>query len=73
MNLINYLNPDFILCIGDDTTDEDMFRSLRERGYTIKIGRGNTAAQYTIMTQREVFPFLSRFLQPVTKSQPAYS
>lgn len=73
MNLINYLNPDFILCIGDDTTDEDMFRSLRERGYTIKIGRGNTAAQYTIMTQREVFPFLSRFLQTVTKPQPIFS
>jgi trehalose 6-phosphate synthase/phosphatase len=73
MNLINYLNPDFILCIGDDTTDEDMFRSLREKGYTIKIGRGNTAAQYTIMSQREVYPFLSLFLQPVTKQQPLYS
>jgi trehalose 6-phosphate synthase/phosphatase len=69
MNLINYLNPDFILCIGDDTTDEDMFRSLRERGYTIKIGRGNTAAQYTIMSQREVYPFLSRFLKPIAKQQ----
>ncbi|HJW15522.1 MAG TPA: bifunctional alpha,alpha-trehalose-phosphate synthase (UDP-forming)/trehalose-phosphatase [Flavisolibacter sp.] len=73
MNLINYLNPDFILCIGDDTTDEDMFRSLRERSYTIKIGRGNTAAQYTIMSQREVYPFLSRFLNPVTKQHPQYS
>ncbi|SHE82002.1 bifunctional alpha,alpha-trehalose-phosphate synthase (UDP-forming)/trehalose-phosphatase [Flavisolibacter ginsengisoli] len=69
MNLINYLNPDFILCIGDDTTDEDMFRSLRERGYTIKIGRGNTAAQYTIMSQREVYPFLSRFIKPIAKQQ----
>jgi trehalose 6-phosphate synthase/phosphatase len=73
MNLINYLNPDFILCIGDDTTDEDMFRSLRERGYTIKIGRGNTAAQYTIMSQREVYPFLSRFLKPIAKQQAQLS
>jgi trehalose 6-phosphate synthase/phosphatase len=73
MNLINYLNPDFILCIGDDTTDEDMFRSLRERGYTIKIGRGNTAAQYTIMSQREVYPFLSRFLKPIAKKQTQLS
>ena len=73
MNLINYLNPDFILCIGDDTTDEDMFRSLRERGYTIKIGRGNTAAQYTILSQREVYPFLSRFLETVSKQEKIYS
>jgi trehalose 6-phosphate synthase/phosphatase len=64
-NMVNNLNPDFILCIGDDATDEDMFRSMRERGYTIKIGRANTAAQYTILSQRDVFPFLNRFIQPV--------
>jgi trehalose 6-phosphate synthase/phosphatase len=64
-NMVNNLNPDFILCIGDDATDEDMFRSMRERGYTIKIGRANTAAQYTILSQREVFPFLKRFIHPV--------
>lgn len=63
--MVNNLNPDFILCIGDDATDEDMFRSMRERGYTIKIGRANTAAQYTIISQREVFPFLKRLIQPV--------
>jgi len=64
-NMVNKLNPDFILCVGDDATDEDMFRSMRERGYTLKIGRANTAAQYTILSQREVFPFLRRFIQPV--------
>lgn len=62
VKLITGLNPDFILAIGDDTTDEDMFRMLQDRAYTIKIGRGNTAAQYTILTQREVYPFLQRFL-----------
>ncbi|RZL05617.1 MAG: trehalose-phosphatase, partial [Pedobacter sp.] len=40
--IINRLNPDFILCIGDDTTDEDMFRAVYDKGYTIKVGRGNT-------------------------------
>ncbi|HYH15293.1 MAG TPA: bifunctional alpha,alpha-trehalose-phosphate synthase (UDP-forming)/trehalose-phosphatase, partial [Flavisolibacter sp.] len=67
--MINTLNPDFILCIGDDTTDEDMFRALDGKGYTIKVGRGNTAAQYTILTQREVYPFLRRFIQPVKATQ----
>jgi trehalose 6-phosphate synthase/phosphatase len=63
--MINYLNPDFILCIGDDTTDEDMFRALYEKAYTIKVGRGSTAAQYTLLSQREVYPFLRRFITPV--------
>jgi trehalose 6-phosphate synthase/phosphatase len=71
-NIINTYNPDFILCIGDDTTDEDMFRLLKDRGYTIKIGRGNTAAQYKIVSQREVFPFLRRFLKPIQQEHYSY-
>lgn len=62
INMLAHIEPDFILCIGDDATDEDMFRALRDKGYTIKIGRANTAAQYTILSQREVFPFLTRFV-----------
>lgn len=69
-NMLRTINPDFILCLGDDTTDEDMFRFIYEEGYTVKVGRGNTAAEYTILSQKEVFPFLRRFLQPVLKSEP---
>ncbi|MGN6401371.1 MAG: bifunctional alpha,alpha-trehalose-phosphate synthase (UDP-forming)/trehalose-phosphatase [Flavisolibacter sp.] len=72
-NILNNLHPDFVLCIGDDTTDEDMFRLLRNSGYTIKIGRGNTAAQYTIMSQRDVFPFLRRFLESAKQEAYSYS
>ena len=73
MSLLGHLNPDFVLCIGDDTTDEDMFRLLREKGYTVKIGRGNTAAEYTIVSQNDVFPFLQRFLRPVKEEKYSYS
>jgi trehalose 6-phosphate synthase/phosphatase len=59
-NMLAHIQPDFVLCIGDDATDEDMFRAIRDRGYTIKIGRANTAAQFTILSQREVYPFLSQ-------------
>lgn len=62
-NMLKTLHPDFVLCIGDDTTDEDMFRALTDRGYTIKVGRGNTAAWYTIVSQNDVFPFLKQLLQ----------
>jgi trehalose 6-phosphate synthase/phosphatase len=71
--LLQRLDPDFILCVGDDATDEDMFRALKEKAYTVKIGRANTAAQYTILSQREVFPFLRRFLTTVKKEQYGYT
>ena len=71
--IIQSLEPDFILGIGDDATDEDMFRALRDKAYTVKIGRANTAAQYTILSQKEVLPFLKRFIKPVEQKQMNYS
>lgn len=62
LKLINASKPDFILCLGDDTTDEDMFKVLDKKAFTVKIGLGATAAQYSIRSQREVLPFLSKFL-----------
>lgn len=73
LGMLNDINPDFILCIGDDATDEDMFKALREKGHTIKIGRANTAAQYTILSQRDVFPFLRRFIHPIEAKRYNYS
>ncbi|MBA2745914.1 MAG: bifunctional alpha,alpha-trehalose-phosphate synthase (UDP-forming)/trehalose-phosphatase [Flavisolibacter sp.] len=73
MNLLNEIRPNFIMCLGDDTTDEDMFRSLKDKGYTIKVGRGSTAAEYTIMSQPEVYPFLKRFVEPVKQESYGYS
>ncbi|HEY9489645.1 MAG TPA: bifunctional alpha,alpha-trehalose-phosphate synthase (UDP-forming)/trehalose-phosphatase, partial [Chryseosolibacter sp.] len=35
---------DFIMAVGDDKTDEDMFKALAERAVTVKIGPGHTAA-----------------------------
>ena len=73
LSMLAAIDPDFILCIGDDATDEDMFRVMRERGYTIKIGRANTSAQYTILSQKEVFPFLKKFIEAVGKKNFKYS
>lgn len=63
--ILEHFSPDFAICFGDDTTDEDMFRILRDKGYTIKVGSGTTAAQYTLWSQKEVLPLLRKFLQPV--------
>jgi trehalose 6-phosphate synthase/phosphatase len=73
LSMIAGIDPDFILCIGDDATDEDMFRAMRDKAYTIKIGRANTSAEYTILSQNDVFPFLKRFIQPVQQKNIRYS
>jgi trehalose 6-phosphate synthase/phosphatase len=41
---------DFILCIGDDVTDEDMFRQLQAtpEAYTIKVGDETSGARYNL-------------------------
>jgi trehalose 6-phosphate synthase/phosphatase len=38
--------PDFILGIGDDWTDEDLFRALPPTAFSVRVGVGNTAARY---------------------------
>ncbi|HEY4161407.1 MAG TPA: trehalose-phosphatase, partial [Candidatus Saccharimonadales bacterium] len=39
---------DFVLAMGDDTTDEDMFAAVPPGSYTIKIGRGATLARFRL-------------------------
>jgi trehalose 6-phosphate synthase/phosphatase len=73
LNIIGQFNPDFTVCLGDDTTDEDMFKSLKDKAYTIKIGSGNTAAKYTLWSQTDVIPLLRKFLAPVRKEEYGYA
>ncbi len=49
---------DFILSIGDDYTDEDMFRNLPDRAYTIHVGSGNTEARYQLNSVNDVVKLL---------------
>jgi alpha,alpha-trehalase len=48
------------LYIGDDTTDEDAFRAIGDRGVTIVVGqeRRHTAAHYKLLDPAEVAKFL---------------
>ncbi|MCE1155389.1 MAG: bifunctional alpha,alpha-trehalose-phosphate synthase (UDP-forming)/trehalose-phosphatase [Bacteroidales bacterium] len=49
---------DFVLAMGDDTTDEDMFRALPDSAYTIKVGRMSQVARFNLSSQTKVLPFL---------------
>ncbi len=49
---------DCIIAIGDDWTDEYMFRELPENAITIKVGLKNTAADYKVESVSSVRAFL---------------
>ena len=51
---------DFILAMGDDTTDEDMFAALPPMAYGIKVGRGQTLASYRVKNVNEVLSLLEQ-------------
>ena len=65
LKIINEMDPDFVLCMGDDITDEDMFKALDGEAYTIKVNTGASAAQYTILSQQQVLPLLNTIVEPV--------
>ena len=58
---------DFVLAMGDDTTDEDMFESLPDTAYTIKIGDDLSAARNHIKSQEEVFHFLESMVSSISE------
>jgi trehalose 6-phosphate synthase/phosphatase len=49
---------DFILAIGDDITDEDMFKVVKDSGITIKVGTHKSGAAYYLNTVEETRHFL---------------
>jgi len=50
---------EFSLAIGDDETDEDMFKAMPESAYTIKVGDLNSEATYRVKSHKEVRELLS--------------
>jgi trehalose 6-phosphate synthase/phosphatase len=51
---------DFIMAIGDDKTDEDMFAALKDSAVTLKVGNALTAAQYNIPSHNDVINLLKQ-------------
>jgi trehalose 6-phosphate synthase/phosphatase len=53
-------NPcDFIMAFGDDKTDEDLFKELKNKGYTIKVGTDQTSAQFYLGNYKDVIGLLA--------------
>ncbi len=59
---VSELEPDFIMAIGDDRTDEDMFAVLPSSAYTIKVGEDDTIAQFRIENPEKVKELLAALI-----------
>ncbi len=59
--LMNH-KSDFVMAMGDDWTDEFLFKELPAKAHTIKVGTGNSVAKYYVNTYRDVRNFLSDIL-----------
>lgn len=49
---------DFVMAVGDDYTDEDIFLALPENAYTFKVGSNVSAARFYLRNTEEVRNFL---------------
>lgn len=52
-------SPDFIMAIGDDWTDEYLFKELSDDAFTIKVGSDNSVARFYLNNYKAVRSFLA--------------
>jgi trehalose 6-phosphate synthase/phosphatase len=60
---------DFILAIGDDSDDEDIFRVLPAHAHSVRVGIGRTEAEFNLREPWEVL----KLLEEVTAARPHQS
>lgn len=63
LTLLDNGNYDFVMALGDDHTDEDIFKALPPEAVTIKIGSNNSAAKYYLRNPFEVRRLLRSLTQ----------
>ena len=59
LDILNKKKYDFIFAAGDDVPDENMFTSLPENSYKIKIGKKKTSANYFLRKTEDLIKLLS--------------
>lgn len=62
---------DFILAIGDDSTDEDLFAALPEKAITIRVGVTTTRARYTVQDVGNVLALLEKLVSTASSTVPS--
>ena len=56
-------HSDFILAMGDDQTDEDLFRVMPPTAYSIKVGLTPTYARFNITGRLETLRLLNELVE----------
>ncbi len=62
---LHWLNEggyDFIMAMGDDLTDEDLFRSMPESAYSLKVGADKSQAKFIIKDSNDALDLLEEML-----------
>jgi trehalose 6-phosphate synthase/phosphatase len=54
LNWISKQDWDFILAVGDDVTDEDIFEVIPDKAYSIMVGFGASKAKYNVPSVKNV-------------------
>ncbi|MDE1851145.1 MAG: bifunctional alpha,alpha-trehalose-phosphate synthase (UDP-forming)/trehalose-phosphatase [Candidatus Micrarchaeota archaeon] len=62
IKLMSNTRHDFILAIGDDSSDESIFEVLPKDAFSIKVGMSVSNAKYNIKAQKDVVRLLQRIL-----------
>jgi trehalose 6-phosphate synthase/phosphatase len=62
LKLLGRSRYDFLLAIGDDKTDEDLFRILPAQAQTVKIGIAPSLAKYNLANQQGVVRLIGHLL-----------
>ena len=57
------VGAEFVLAIGDDRTDEDLFRALPATAYSVRVGLAQTAARYYLNNHTAVRRLLRELIE----------
>jgi trehalose 6-phosphate synthase/phosphatase len=63
MRFLSSRHFDFILALGDDWTDEDMFKALPETAYSIRVGMQRSHAKFNLHSHVEAIGLLEKISQ----------
>ncbi|WP_345211660.1 bifunctional alpha,alpha-trehalose-phosphate synthase (UDP-forming)/trehalose-phosphatase [Mucilaginibacter gynuensis] len=65
--LLHNKEYDFIMALGDDHTDEDIFKALPDNSLTVKVGSNISAARFYLRNYHEVRHLLKSLSTPVVQ------
>jgi trehalose 6-phosphate synthase/phosphatase len=63
LHFISKEEPDFILAIGDDWTDEDVFSILPDSAHSVKVRVNPSQAKYNVESPKDVRQLLKEFIE----------